>query len=327
MKYDMDGTGLDSEVGNTKIPKVSIGMPVHNGEKFIRRALDSLLDQTFTDFELIISDNASTDKTPQICLEYAANDKRIRYYRTDVKIGPVPNFNRVLRYASGRYFMWAAHDDRWESSFVERLVQSLDKNPQAVLAFCRFVNIDEDGRVTRVFKTNWVDVFSRSKLSQLAFLILADDHITQKATHIYGLIRRDALLKCGGMTELPGIDYAGEDNLTLLRLLAKWNFVIVNQVLFHYRARLSATRPDDESLVGYIWQRIARRKPNHQGNLFLFLQRNHMYYSNMRKLIAKETSLPLLEKLSLLLVITLKEVWFPISFLPIAALRELRILR
>ena len=327
MVPDNDRFGLDSPVENNKSPKVSIGMPVYNGEKFIQRALDSLLNQSFTDFELIISDNASTDDTPTICLEYATKDERIHYYRNDVTIAPIPNFNRVLNYASGQYFMWAAHDDRWAPSFIECLVQSLDINPQAVLAFCRFINIDEDGRLARKFKTNWADVFSRSKFWQLAFLILTDDHNTQKATHIYGLIRRDALLECGGMIVLPGIDYAGEDNLTLLRLLAKSDFVIVDQVLFHYRARSSATRPDDEPLADYIWQRIARRKPNHQGNLFLFFKRNHVYYSNVRKLITNETSLPLSEKLLLRLVVTLKEMWFPISFLPIAALRELRILR
>ncbi len=327
MALEKDAFALDAPARNSKPPKVSIGMPVYNGEKLIQRALDSLLNQTFTDLELIISDNASTDETRQICLEYAEKDKRIRYYRNDVKIVTISNFNRALNLASGQYFMWAAHDDKWEPLFVERLVQALDANPSTVLAFCRFVNINDDDLVMRAFNTNWADVFSRSKFWQLAFLTLTDDHITQKATHIYGLMRRNALLKCGGMIVLPGVDYAGEDNLTLLRLLAKWNFVIVDQVLFHYRARSSTTRPDDEPLVGYIWQRIAQRKPNHQGNLFLFFKRNHVYYSNVRKLIANETSLPPFEKLLLRLVVTLKEVWFPISFLPIAVLRELRILR
>jgi glycosyltransferase involved in cell wall biosynthesis len=312
---------------NSKPPKVSIGMPIYNGEKFIRRALDSLLSQTFTDFELIISDNASTDGTQRICLEYAAKDKRICYSRNEVNIAAISNFNRALNLASGQYFMWAAHDDKWQPSFVSLLAQALDANPQVVLAFCRFADIDDDGHVTRTFSTNWADVFSRSKFWQLAFLTLADDHITQKATHIYGLMRRDALLKCGGMAVLPGIDYAGEDNLTLLRLLAKSNFVIVDQVLFHYRARSYSTRPGHEPLASYIWQRIAQRKPNHQGNLFLFFKRNHVYYSNVRKLIANETSFPPFEKLLLWLIVMLKEVWLPISFLPIAALRELRILR
>jgi glycosyltransferase involved in cell wall biosynthesis len=321
-----DKPDLESPTGKRKLPKVSIGMPVYNGEKFIQRALDSLLAQTFKNFELNICDNASTDGTQRICLEYSGKDERIRYYRNDINIQPIQNFNRVLGHASGQYFMWAAHDDRWAPSFIESLVQALDSDPESVLAFCRFVNIDDEGRIARVFQTNWADVFSRSKFWQLAFLTWTDDHITQKATHIYGLMRREALLECGGMMVLPGIDCVGEDNLTLLRLLAKWNFVIVDQLLFHYRERLPSTRPTDEPLVSYIWQRISQRKPNHQGNLFLFFKRAHVYYSNVRMLITNETSLPFLEKLLLWLIVTLKEVWFPISFLPIAVLRELRVL-
>lgn len=326
MELDKDTFTMQSPARNSKSPKVSIGMPVYNGEKFIRRALDSLLDQTFADFELIISDNASMDKTRQICLEYAAKDERIRYYRNDVNIEPISNFNRVLHSASGQYFMWAAHDDRWEPAFIACLVQSLDVNPQAVLAFCRFVDIDDDGRVTQTFKTNWADVFSRSKFWQFAFMTLADELTAHKAVHIYGLLRRDALLECGGMVILPNVSNAGEDTLTLLRLLAKWNFTIVDRVLFYYRARSFTTRRD-EPLAAYIWQRIAQRKPNHQGNLLLFFIRNHAYHSNMRKMIISETSLPLFEKLLLCLAITLKEMWFPIRFLPIGVLRELRILR
>jgi glycosyltransferase involved in cell wall biosynthesis len=326
MVLDKDAFILEEPVRKSKSPKVSIGMPVYNGGKFIRRALDSLLGQTFTDFELIISDNASTDETQRICLEYAAKDRRILYYRSDVNTAPIPNFNRALNFASGQYFMWAAHDDRWEPLFIASLVQALDENPQAALAFCRFVNMEEDGRLTRTFKTNWADVFSRSKFWQFAFLTLTDELATQKANHIYGLMRRKALLDCGGMIILPDIDYSGEDILTLMCLLAKWNFVIVDQVLFHYRARLHTTRRD-EPLAGYLWQRIAQRKPNHQGNLLLFFIRNHAYHLNMRKMIMKETSLPIFQKLLLGMAIALKEVWFPISFLPIGVLRELRILR
>lgn len=326
MVHDKDSFALESPARNSKLPKVSIGMPVYNGEKFIRRALDSLLDQTFTDFELIISDNASTDETRQICLEYAAKDKRVCYHRNDINVDGIVNFNRVLNLAIGQYFMWAAYDDKWEPSFVACLVQSLDVNPQAVLAFCRFVLIDEDGRLKRTFKTNWADVFSRSKFWQFAFMTLSDELISRKANHIYGLMRREALVECGGMVTLPDVDYSGEDILTLLRLLAKWNFVIVDQVLFHYRVRSLTTRRD-EPLAGYIWQRIAQRKSSHQGNLLLFFVRNHAYHSNMRKLIANETSLPLFERLLLRLAIMLKEVWFPISFLPIGVLRELRILQ
>ena len=105
MELDKDTFTMQSPARNSKSPKVSIGMPVYNGEKFIRRALDSLLDQTFADFEVIISDNASMDKTREICLEYAVKDERIRYYRNDVNIEPISNFNRVLHSASGQLIL------------------------------------------------------------------------------------------------------------------------------------------------------------------------------------------------------------------------------
>jgi glycosyltransferase involved in cell wall biosynthesis len=110
--------------------KVSIGMPVYNGEKFIREAFDSLLTQTFTDFELIISDNASTDATEAICREYAACDPRIRYVRQSQNRGPAANFKFVLDEAVGEYFMWAACDDTRSPDFLEVNFKFLSENPE-----------------------------------------------------------------------------------------------------------------------------------------------------------------------------------------------------
>jgi glycosyltransferase involved in cell wall biosynthesis len=101
---------------NDHVPTVSIGMPVYNGEKYIREALDSLLAQTFGDFELIISDNHSTDDTPNVCKEYAAKDSRIKYIRQAENIGANANFEFVLQQAIGEFFMWAACDDYLESN-------------------------------------------------------------------------------------------------------------------------------------------------------------------------------------------------------------------
>jgi glycosyltransferase involved in cell wall biosynthesis len=112
-------------------PKVSIGMPVFNGEPFIREALDSLLAQSFIDFELIISDNASTDGTAAICQDYAANDKRISYVRQSSNIGPLANFQYVLDRAVGDYFMWAAADDRWSQDWLYELTLGMSDGSYA----------------------------------------------------------------------------------------------------------------------------------------------------------------------------------------------------
>ena len=106
----------------SKVHQISIGMPVYNGAKFIREALNSLLGQTFTDFELIISDNASTDETETICREYAAKDVRIKYVRQVENLGAVANFKYVLDFATGEYFMWAAADDVWDQKWIEKLL-------------------------------------------------------------------------------------------------------------------------------------------------------------------------------------------------------------
>jgi glycosyltransferase involved in cell wall biosynthesis len=115
-----------------RAPQVSIGMPVYNGEDTIGEALDSLLAQTFTDFELIISDNASTDGTEAICRGYAAKDSRIRYVRQVANFGGAANFQFVLDEAVGDYFMWAAADDWWSPNFIEVNAHALDSNTHFV---------------------------------------------------------------------------------------------------------------------------------------------------------------------------------------------------
>jgi glycosyltransferase involved in cell wall biosynthesis len=101
-----------------RAPAVSIGMPVYNGAKHIHAALDSLLAQSFTDFELTISDNASTDATPAICRDYASRDSRIRYVRQAENRGAQANFEFLLDEAAGAYFMWAAYDDVWQQNYL-----------------------------------------------------------------------------------------------------------------------------------------------------------------------------------------------------------------
>jgi glycosyltransferase involved in cell wall biosynthesis len=114
---------------------VSLGLPVRNGERYLAAALDSLLAQTFGDFELIVSDNASTDATPEICLRYAARDPRIRFSRLEFDIGGFRNHNRVVGLARGAFFSWAAHDDLRAPEHLARCMARLEAEPGAVLAY------------------------------------------------------------------------------------------------------------------------------------------------------------------------------------------------
>ncbi len=130
-------------------PRVSIGLPVYNGEQFVRQAIDSVLAQTYTDFELIISDNASTDKTPAICRLYAQKDSRISFHRNRRNIGPARNFNTLVRLCKGEYFQWLSHDDVLAPEFIAKSVHVLDQDSAVVLCFSREVAIDEANRELR----------------------------------------------------------------------------------------------------------------------------------------------------------------------------------
>ena len=128
-------------------PRVSIGMPVFNGADFIRSSVSSLLSQDYDDFELIISDNASTDETESICRELAASDARIRYHRNDTNVGAAGNYNKVFELARGEFFKWAAHDDECHPSMIRRCVAVLERAPDSVtMAYPLAELIDEHGK-------------------------------------------------------------------------------------------------------------------------------------------------------------------------------------
>jgi glycosyltransferase involved in cell wall biosynthesis len=169
------------------IPRVSIGLPVFNGEQFLIRALDSLLAQNYSDFELIISDNGSTDGTEKICKDYASRDHRIRYIRQSQNLGSHENFNFVLRESRGEYFMWAAADDLWDRNFIDSLLKSLESNSDVVGAFCPYQLVEaETGTVMEgIWKLNYE--------SQYAFIRLLKFSWYYRDTCIYGLLRKQHL--------------------------------------------------------------------------------------------------------------------------------------
>ena len=126
-------------------PRVTIGVPVYNGEEYLAETLDSLLSQTYDDFELVISDNASTDRTADICKEYAARDSRIRYSRNDRNLGGAYNYSRLVDLARGEYFKWASADDLCAPGFVAACLRVLESNPAVVIAYPQTMVIAADG--------------------------------------------------------------------------------------------------------------------------------------------------------------------------------------
>jgi glycosyltransferase involved in cell wall biosynthesis len=171
----------------TDIPKLSIGLPVYNGRRYLGEALDSLLAQSFTDFELIISDNASTDDTEEICRRFAAEDRRIRYIRQPRNIGANPNHNFVVREARGEYFKFAAHDDLYGRDLLARCVAALDAHPDVVLSHADMAIIDETGTLVRRYDYTLATGSADAK-ERFRSLVVTDG-----ADDEYGVIRTDVL--------------------------------------------------------------------------------------------------------------------------------------
>src|SRR5216683_2033766 len=125
--------------------KITIGLPVFNGADYLPEAIDSILSQSFGDFELFISDNASDDGTEEICQQYARRDRRVRYLRQTRNVGAAANHNLLVAQGENPYFKWAAHDDVLAPRFLEVAVRVLDDHPEIVLASPASALIDEAG--------------------------------------------------------------------------------------------------------------------------------------------------------------------------------------
>jgi glycosyltransferase involved in cell wall biosynthesis len=186
-----------------RIP-ITVGLPVYNREPYIRTALDSLVGQTFTDFELVICDNASTDATPMICQEYAARDPRIRYYRNTENVGANRNFNRVFELARGEYLKWCTSDDCWAPEMLEKTYPIIEGDPSIVLCYPKTMICDADGVPREPYEDNlhlMEDNPADRFINLLARIGLCHQHL--------GLIRRDALAR----TALLGDHIACDTNL------------------------------------------------------------------------------------------------------------------
>jgi glycosyltransferase involved in cell wall biosynthesis len=207
-------------------PRVSIGLPIYNAEKYLEEAIDSILAQTYTDLELIISDNASTDRTQEICLRYAQNDQRIRYYRNDSNLGGAPNHNIVFRLAKGEYFKWAAYDDKLAPDFLLKCVEVLDKHPDVVLCMSQTDLIDEHGKHLRHFDYKEANADLPNPTKRFRNFLLHN----LSANFFYGLIRVNRMAQ----TSLHG-NFTAADVVLQAELALYGRFRVVPEYLFFRR--------------------------------------------------------------------------------------------
>lgn len=206
-------------------PLISVGMPVYNGERYVTTAIDSVLRQTFTDFELVICDNGSTDRTQALCRQFASQDKRIRYYHNDVNIGAAGNFCRVFELARGRYFRWLSADDFIAPTALEACLHALQSDPLAVLACGKAAFVDAAGAVLGPYDHRQM-LDQPSPVDRFRTVMQQDP-----CCHaVYGLMPREVL----GRTRLLG-SFSGSDCTLLAELSLYGRFVEVSDVLFFRR--------------------------------------------------------------------------------------------
>jgi glycosyltransferase involved in cell wall biosynthesis len=209
---------------------LSIGLPVYNGERYLVESLDSLLAQTYRHFELVISDNASTDRTQEICGTYASRDSRVRYFRSPVNIGAAQNYRRVFELSSGPYFKWHTSDDVIAPDFTERCMDAITADSGIVLAYTKSRLVDEHGR-------------HLSDVDQDIALASSSASARFRQVHgnlgfcnvIYGVIRRDVLRRTGGLGA-----YVNSDRILIAELALHGRLHEVPAVLFSRRMHSGA---------------------------------------------------------------------------------------
>lgn len=222
---------------HSKTYRVGIGMPVYNGEKYLHQAIDSVLSQTFTDFELIISDNASTDSTSSICKEYEKKDQRIRYIRHESNRGPGFNFPFVLSEAKSDYFVWLSYDDYWEPTFLEKNVRILDdiNNVVGSIGLVEFFDVGNRSKKNWVIKLKNRIRYKEVNTEKYEHVHPAFGDYEKKAqlylrfnqgSFVYGVFRTEKLKK----RWVPG-NIASWDLVLILNILKEGDLHVVDEVL------------------------------------------------------------------------------------------------
>ena len=231
-------------------PRVVIGLPVHNSERFLPETLESIAAQDYPNLEIVISDDASSDGTPDICHDFARRDARCRVERHTERLGWIANYNSLLRHSTGDYFLWVPHDDLYDPTYVGSLVALLEARPDAVLAYSTTLAIDERGTVLRTFGGNAALGRASTRLQRaLRYLWWAEN---EKFIPFRGVVRSDAIRTAGGLESGPWGIYA--DDLWLYRLALLGGFVHEDRPLCRKRIHRGSVSTTNRYTLG---QRLA----------------------------------------------------------------------
>lgn len=228
-----------------RAPRVSIGIPVYNAEAYLEHTIRSVLDQTYPDFELILSDNASTDRSLEICREYAARDPRIRLTAHPVNQGAQFNFRYVFQTARGPYFRWCASDDYFAPESLETCVATLDANPDVVLCYPGTILVDGEGRFLREYDDD-LDLRMDDPVERYRQVVAR----IMLVNVIYGLMRSEAVRRTGLISH-----FFGADQVFVAELSLQGRFMAIDRPLFYRRmhaAASSSMHDDPERLQSYL---------------------------------------------------------------------------
>lgn len=241
-----------------RAPPVSLGLPVFNGEEFLAPVLESVLAQTYGDFELVISDNASTDGTPDIVRHYAEHDPRIRYFRQSTNIGIGNNWSFVAKHARGKFLKWVSANDEYPPNAVQDCVEVLEQDESVVLCYGRTQFIDMTGRRLDLYAGDF-ELTSDDPLERYG-VIRGRLHLSTPIQS--GIVRLDAVRRCGYMR-----NYRDSDRVLIFGLALAGKFVLLPQTLFYRRWEKSVASPLRTPLeVQRLYDPNARR-PSRWGNL------------------------------------------------------------
>lgn len=223
-------------------PKLTIGLPVYNGENYLREAIECLLAQSFSDFEIVICDNASTDATSAICISYLRRDRRIKYHRSERNLGATANFRLAFQLAKAPLFKWTAHDDLYHLDYLATCVGILRHNPDVVLAHSATAFIDDAGtmfpcdRETGQFQNpitgerQTPDNPAIGNDGNPAYRFWQVLSRARWGSHIFGVIRRDALARTKVLA-----NFASSDRATLAELALLGRFQAAPERLYFKR--------------------------------------------------------------------------------------------
>ncbi|HAN79145.1 MAG TPA: hypothetical protein DCQ31_15955 [Bacteroidales bacterium] len=270
--------------------KLQIGMPVYNGERYVKSALDSLIKQTYTGWELIISNNASTDNTGQIIEQIASSENRIRVINQAENIGAAANFRFVFEQTAAPYFMWAACDDVWEPEFIEKCIALHLNNKNLGLTFSNIVNINNKGFVNRRYNDFNRLISDEDKATVCNYIL--DNEYNGKANLIYGIYKRELcaeVLNTGVFNAKWGSDYA-----FVTAILCRSQLGIVPEILFKKRLpnmqtvnfMLLSTSLFDEYCSNLY---LAAQKTSFEKEIEACLKKKKMILQTEKKLIAKKS--------------------------------------